>query len=325
MDDFERRIKAARPTSGHRDLPLTDRAKRELAELLIGDLPPARTPMQVRPRVPRELRVVVTVVALLIAIGVPTVLLGSSSSAHAAAPPLLVTTPIAGTAADQLRILSRAARESPDLTGGKVTHIEVEAWVLGSEVGEEDVLKNSVVQPNRYDITRLQDGTMRHVITAGAPRGSSTEGAVPEGTVISDTTWTPDECCVFVGSVPEDAALIPGFVVGDLDDPTVPNSAESLELIGDLLLEQELNPAQNSAILEYLAVLPDLALSGRVVDRLGREGVVFSAWDVDHPEYREHLIVSPDTGRILASERTYHGTTRTDIDSPSVIRYFAWR
>ena len=36
MDEIERRIRAARPLSGSRDLPLTGRAKSELAELLLG-------------------------------------------------------------------------------------------------------------------------------------------------------------------------------------------------------------------------------------------------------------------------------------------------
>lgn len=39
MDDIETRLRAARPTSGYRDLPLTDRAKRELAELMLAERP----------------------------------------------------------------------------------------------------------------------------------------------------------------------------------------------------------------------------------------------------------------------------------------------
>ncbi|QTV79160.1 hypothetical protein [Microbacterium sp. NIBRBAC000506063] len=59
MDEIERRVRAARPTSGHRDLPLTDRAKRELAELaLVDETAPARAERSAEsrhawPRAPR--------------------------------------------------------------------------------------------------------------------------------------------------------------------------------------------------------------------------------------------------------------------------------
>ena len=48
MGELERRIRAARSVSGSRDLPLTDRAKRELAELLLSEPAPLPTVRCVR-------------------------------------------------------------------------------------------------------------------------------------------------------------------------------------------------------------------------------------------------------------------------------------
>ena len=45
MDELERRIRAARPVSGNRTLPLTDRAKRELAELIRSEVKDPRVGM----------------------------------------------------------------------------------------------------------------------------------------------------------------------------------------------------------------------------------------------------------------------------------------
>lgn len=57
MDELEARLRAARPISGHRSLPLTDRAKRELADLMLAEHQAARaTPVADVPGAGRQRR-----------------------------------------------------------------------------------------------------------------------------------------------------------------------------------------------------------------------------------------------------------------------------
>ena len=90
-------------------------------------------------------------------------------------------------------------------------------------------------------------------------------------------------------------------------------------------MEQRLNGTQQVALLNYLAELSDLNVAGPVVDRLGRNGILFTAKSTDRAGYEEHLIASPDTGQILATETVYIGSGRTDIHSPSVVNYYLWK
>lgn len=102
-------------------------------------------------------------------------------------------------------------------------------------------------------------------------------------------------------------------------------TAAAIQATNDLLFEQELSPTQQSALLGFFASRPDLRALGTVTDRAGRAGIAFAATDPDQPEYERYLLVSPDTGAVLATETVYVGQDRTDIASPSVVNYFVWK
>ena len=90
MDELERRIRAARPMSGNRDLPLSDRAKRELADLVLssphampGRRPPAQ-PLRRKTRL-RTQRLVGVAAGLVVAIAISTIIFNIVPSRPASA------------------------------------------------------------------------------------------------------------------------------------------------------------------------------------------------------------------------------------------------
>ncbi|MFK0403142.1 hypothetical protein ACIQTT_12480 [Microbacterium sp. NPDC090225] len=110
MDEIERRIRHARPASGHRDLPLTDRAKRELGELIIADGAQG-TARQVAFRRRRRAWVFVPAAAAAVAVAVVvgTIALWPSSAPEALTPtptPATASTGTSATSSDAMRALA---------------------------------------------------------------------------------------------------------------------------------------------------------------------------------------------------------------------------
>lgn len=325
MDELERRLRAARPISGHRDLPLTDRAKRELADLMLAE--PARAPRRTGVRPHRwNLIVYAAAAAAAVLTVVPVVATLTMQPAHAATPPMLTTTTVSNNARDLLEEMGDVVADDLSQQMTDPTQITVQTWVLHTD-DDGDPL-SSVVVPENFAITQTSDGTRTVTVTAGAPidregRPASGNTVPAEGAPLWEEAWEPGEYLpLYPNSLPTEPAQIAAFfaeVVGE-----EPSAAQLIPELNSLLLEQTLSPAQESALLRYASTLPDIELVGSTTDRLGRDGMVFTATNPDQPDYAQRLIVSPTTGHILATETIYIGTTRTDIASSSVVSYFAW-
>ena len=316
MDDLERRIREARPVSGHRDMPLSDRAKRELAELMMS----ASAPQRRMTRTPRRRRTATRIIASALAVAAAGVIgtiaalsLLPPGTAYAATPPLLEVAPVAGTTAEILTRISERVVDDHMTTSPDAYRIDVQAWSLDTEDDGEE-LSSEVVAQN-YAFARAADGSFTTTVTvasSGEPLWAQTWSAT-EYTPRFDQPFPEqidDVRDYFARAAGEAAPLTAGALIGEATD---------------LLMEQQLTSAQLTTLLEYFASLPDLAPLGEVTDRLGRPAMAFAAVDPRWPDVTKHLIVSTETGRIIATESIYAGTGRTDIPSPSVTDYYLWK
>ncbi|MFT4230191.1 MAG: hypothetical protein QM602_07885 [Microbacterium sp.] len=330
MDELERRIRAARPMSGHRDLPLTSRAKQELADLVLSrpnaTLSRARAASRQhdRRRMTRRLVAASTGIAMVAAAtAVVLNILVPSGSAQAVTPAPLVTTAIGESTTETLEgleMVKQADDAAPQHT------VRLQSWELHTEIGDEGSIVSSSVEPHWSETTFADDGSVRILLTAADPfPGQDAEGLPTPGTVLADETLEPGEyVSTYDEAVPTDPAEIDAYLAQYAGEESPLTAGAAIREISGLLSSIIVTTEQETAIIAYLQTLDGLTVAGTVIDRLGREGIAFSAADRRPGEYQDYLILSPDTGSIIAAETVYIGSERTDITSPSVIDYVAW-
>lgn len=249
--------------------------------------------------------------------------------AWAATPPLLSATPVTGTATELLNQLADAAAATGDPTPTGDVHIAVQAWTLDMEYDSKIV--STRVVPEEYSISRRADGSFTSVITAGAALGYGDGGAASSdtptaGTVLARVENGPGEYVpLFPRPFPTNTAQI-GPYFTSLFGPGAAIDADTIFLNFPLvLMEQVLGGQARAAVLQYLATLPGIDVVGAVTDRLGRAGIMFRTARTGDPDALDYLVIAPADGRILAAETHYVGHDRTDIRSPSVTSYYAWK
>lgn len=329
MDELERRVRAARPLSGHRDLPLSDRAKRELADLLLAGTSrkPPRRMKRARPHV-----LVLTVMAIIMAVTVSTIGIASllfPQPAFAATPEMLKVTPIHESVAEVLDPIADRLEAEPSRPAATAFTITVQAWTL--DIHDNGKSLSSAIVPQDYKITVDSDGSRHQRITSAGPRTSlgapaPSDSGPTAGHLLSEEAWKPGEYTpLYPGPAPTDSSKYEAYFNTVVQSDTSLSAATVLNEVNSLLLEQKLSSHQQGALLQYLASLPDLKLAGRVTDRLGRPGVALAATDPNRREYESLIVISPADGRILTTEAIYTGHDRTDIPSPAVVHYYAWK
>lgn len=328
MDEFERRIRDARPLSGHRHLPLTGRAKQELADLVLSspNVPPASRRLGPSPghprRFSRRLMLIASSLAAFAIAGGVTLNILPDTPASAATPPLLVTDHIDASAEE---ILDESAklmlqRDPPP------NRIRMETWVLNTEIDANGTIISSSVEPRHEEITFVGDGNVHVVVTVAPPfPGQKTEHLATPGTVLSDETFAPGEFDTpYPEAVPTEPTEIADYLATVAGSEQPLGAGETIQEVSSILSSNVLSRDQESALLSYVSGLPDLEVAGRVTDRLGRDGIAIRATDRDPGHVEDLLIISPRAGSITAAETIYIGNDRTDIASPSVIHYVAW-
>ncbi|WP_067244586.1 hypothetical protein [Microbacterium resistens] len=328
MDDDEltRRLRAARPETPRRNAPPSVAAERVLRRIVAD---PTEHRGAARGRVPARGRVggPVWFAAASVLILVAVAVLGGISllrppAAVAATPALLVAEPVPGTARENLMSISESVR-ADGIGASDVVRFQTWALSFDPESGEPP----SQIFPEEHLIRRSADGAVEIEVRAGTPTAADGT-AVPDptpapGAVLWTDTRPAGEGAGFFGDVPGSAAEMAeffrasGVLVGE-------SSGEYFSAVRLLLSERTLDAEQQAALVEFLATLPDVAVDGSVTDRLGRRGVSVSTDSRAPGEYRDTLVLSAAQG-VLAYEATYIGSSRTDIPSPAVIEYVAWR
>lgn len=337
MDDLERRIRRARPLSGNRNLPLSDRARRELAELLMAADSPESASVTAPPRPRRpwfrlSLPTFAATSAILVVVAVVAVWAFTPAPVYAATPPLLEFESVDQSATALLLELSERTCEAPseptDPSGDTV--IVTHTWTLAMEVDGDGEVESSVIRPEIVTTTVRLDGSGTIVAVAGKPFES--DGVVVDDTAISGLPlWELDFASGEFGlfgdrDFPSAVDEVEGFLLGESGFDESNQSVDSIDAVESLFLERELKCHDRATLLRYLAEVPDLDVAGSTVDRLGREAVALvgirTVSDVE--QYRRYLLLDPNTGELLASETEYIGSVRADISSPAIISYFGW-
>lgn len=331
MDELERRIRMARPVSGYRTLPLTDRAEKELAGLVSTRPLTAADHRRARRTAPNRLMpLAVATAAAVVVIALGLTLFLPTAPTYAATPPLLEVSPVPQPREELLMGLSQKVKlgtETPT-PDPEVTQISAVAWSLVVMSDGENQTANVVNLD--YDITVKSDGAVHQIVKAGssvdADGRSVTEGVPAVGELISEDEWAVGSPELrFSEPLPSESRQIPAYFAKTYETTELPDAALVINSVADLMRQRQLSSTEEATVLEYFAHEAGLKVVGAVTDRLGRDAIAFSAAHEDDPSYEEYLLVAPDSGQILAVETHYIAQGRDDIPSPSVTGYFAWR
>ena len=307
MKNTELLIKLAAP-----NVEYGPRAEADLARIL--STPSPRTP-EIR-RNPG--RLIVAACALLVAlIG----MMVFRPVAASATPPLMEATPIAGSAQSHLIKLAELRRKGP----WPRTSIELHAWSLVTEIESSGKVVASHTSPTVSTTTFSTDGSVTTETRVGEPfPGQETKGLPIPGTPVSSEHSRAEESVAgsLSSALPDDATQMGQWLETTRSVDPASTKEATLSLLS-VLVNTTITPAQEAAVLEYLASRPDVILIGQVTDRLGRPGLSFRI-GADNDDYHQNLLVVPETGQLIATETIYTGDDRSDISAPAVTSYEAW-
>jgi hypothetical protein len=251
--------------------------------------------------------------------------------AYAATPRALGIRPVAGDARRWLeQIAGRVALSTappptaPPPPIRPVEHLVTRSWALNSTIDGRTV--TSAVIATQRELWR--EGDRGRIVEQNLP---------PEFPSEEDrATWRED------GSPGADRAprrtdLPPGQLITAWTDrpPTEPGRlrrwlrrADSSDAaipvaVADLLRERVLTVPERLALLRVLATEPGLRLLGTTADRAGRTGLVFATTSSSGGgEHTYRLVISPDTGTVLAHEHILTGgADALRVRYPAVIGY----
>lgn len=323
VDELERRIRAANPDPTNRHMPLSERAERELTLLLATprDLSAAK-PLPKR-WVTIMAATIVAVVAILLTVGLPNLL--SPRPAAASTPPILETTPVAGSPVFVLERLSELARTSPAET--RSADIAAETW---SAELTPTTHKVTFVQPRDIVRTRENDKSGSVIIRAGQVRwgmvGEGEKPAIP-GTQLERFDYGPGAFpMLFPVPPPTDPAALSDYLAKYLGVDASAGTGELFRAVQDLRNEWELDGSQSAALLNLLAERNDIEVLGNVTDRLGRAGTALATDSRMGGAFRDILIFATATARLLSAEEVYlGGIPDIQLTPPIVMNYIAWK
>lgn len=328
-DLLEELICAADPGTVRRGDPLSERGLRELAKyqakeaaLNQSEIARARTNSPLRTHRRLEFASMGAVLALIIVATFSLTSVLHPATAIATTPPLLDLTPVNAKASDLLKTMENTCQAGPD----RGNTIRTQTWALVTYVGDGGMIESSEVEPRWSETTFNQDGSVHYLLMAADPFPGQNGEDLPEpDTILNEETFSSAEWGYpFHEEPPSNAAEVGDYLArfAGTDSLTV---GQLFREITSILSEYAINSDQEAALIGYLATLEGIDVAGSTKDRLGREGIVFRPLGEALEPIEDYLVISPATGRILASETIYIGTERTDIESPSVLDYTIWQ
>jgi hypothetical protein len=330
VNEFERRIRDANPTPVRRTTAVSARAEEELNELLASA--PQHAPRPVSRRTRRRIGTA-WATAIAAALVFATVIVAGNvtnrpAPSAAFAPPLLTSVSIEGTTGEILNALGSSAGDRMADAASERTVLS-EAWSANISI-EDNAVLDIFVQPQEVRRTWSDDLSGRIVSRAGAVKwgGETTDSAAAKpGTVLVDEDFGPGMYpTFFVAPPPTTVDDMRSYLAAPFGLGEQSTTGEWFKAINDLRADWPLDGAQNTAILQVIATLPDVTVAGTVTDRLGRTGVAVQTDSRADGKFRDILVFDSATGMLISSEFVYLGGL-TDISLPAmtVLDYTAWK
>lgn len=331
-DDIEQLLTSTKRASTSRHDPLPPAAL-ELLERIKKDAPPHIA--SGRPRVPqatfarRRWRSVTGGAAALLILLLAGVFVVTQQpvTAYAMTPPMLPVTAVDGEPGVILRDLAALRRQGSGSNAIDGNTIRLHEWSLSIAMdGEGKVTATSTV-PMLVEDTLGSDGTLTRLATAAEPfPGQDDTTLAKPGTVLEESTF--DNESTRGPEMPVTAAAMGSFIDDRLHAQGIdsPSLVDYFTEVASLLRLRIVTPQQESALLFFLSEQRGLRVEGRVVDRVGRSGLLLTASDDPSGNIEQSLIVSEESGVFLASETRYVGEypNEREVPSPSVMSYVAW-
>ncbi|RKN38655.1 CU044_5270 family protein [Micromonospora endolithica] len=307
-----------------------NRRVRDLERILASD----RAVGSVRPRLPRRRLVVAAAGAAVLAAAAGAVALETfrqPQPAFAATPAILNYGPpaTAEPASARLQRLAAlaAAQPVPQRPAGTVEYLESANWFLNSSISGGRT--TSAVVPQQWRSWRTDEDAGR-MVKKDLPPTFRTDadrrewqrqgGRIGSSEEVRDSA-TGGFYSRFQGPVPTDAGVLRQWLTAGASAHEAP--VQYLEDVAELAGVRLLNPAQRAAVLQLLADLPGVTVSGSVTDRAGRPGEAFSiVSDVHGLPAQYTVIVDSGTGALLGYEEMLTTTAgKLNVTVPAVISY----
>lgn len=233
--------------------------------------------------------------------------------------------------AELLALSAAAAKQRPDPSEGKVQHVVTDNWFANVDHNSA----TAAVVPQIDEAWLSPDSSLRLVQKRGAPLAADGRGLPTSGSW-DDIPATDDETYP-AGS--NDANLVhelPADPEGVRDELLNQRGCEDRQrgLARSFCLQQQIvelhrnyvvPPKTHATMWRMLADEKGFRLLGKVKDRAGREGTGISLISDQDPNYRNVLIISPDTGELLGSEVILIKTLpKVDLRAPAITSFTAF-
>ncbi len=252
--------------------------------------------------------------------------------ATAATPPML---PVSKSNVDARGAIDQAlATLSASDTYSSKRRAELEGWYLQTEVDSEGD-SASVIAPQEQELAWNDDlsGTITltagraYLPTEGLPSAPNDASVPVAGTVLSSETFPAGHMPVlFQAAPPSTAAEMKQYLAATTGVALDADAISYLHAVRILMSEWTLSPSDQASVLSALADLDGIEIAGEVTDRLGRAGVALRVTSPESPHFENLLILSSETGSILALETIYlGGLPNLTLPTPSVVDYTAWK
>jgi predicted secreted protein len=332
-DDITRAFAGSDPAQTLLDAPLSLRAEADLARIVHGDPRSAPAPRRTSRRWIGISAIAVVLAGVFIVSQVVGPHRAGDAPAHAATPPLLHGTGQLVSWTDAVNAAKAGAGKTA--TAEPTRGASYSAWFLDTSVDSRGSGARSYVSPQEVTFNWKADLSGRLRIVAGMPLTNVASGvaqnadAPKPGSVISDDSHAPGRVGVIFPTAPPGTGdamadyLATGAGTSDRNDPV-----QVLDSVQLLLDEWRVAGASHSALLDVLGALPALKPMGTVTDRLGREGVGFTATSANDPRFEDLLVLGTVSGSVLSIEKIFvggHAPEYANLTPPAVTTYVAWK